>query len=153
MAENEKEVIDVTPVEQNETKAQEVTPAADQQTTEQTKKEQPAKQEKPAAEKGFSHYVGFALLTFLAIIFFFIPGISVAYLINQVGTLSPAAAWIIAAVFSAIVWLIFKLKIKGWKRASGWYIGFCGLVFTTLLLVWQLAEIQVFGGIFGMLLP
>ncbi len=147
MAENneQKEVIDVTPAAEPATNPQ---PA---QTAEPAKPE-PAK---PTVEKerGFSHYVGFALLTFLSIIFFFIPGISAAYLINQVGELSASAAWIIAAVFSAIIWLIFKLKIKGFKKASAWYIGFCGLVFVILLLVWQFTEIKIFGGIFGMLLP
>lgn len=146
MAENneQKDVIDVTP-------------AAEPATTQQTPAVEPAKPEpaKPVVEKerGFSHYVGFALLTFLSIIFFFIPGISAAYLINQVGELSASAAWIIAAAFSAIIWLIFKLKIKGFKKASAWYIGFCGLVFVILLLVWQFTEIKIFGGIFGMLLP
>lgn len=144
---DEKEIIDVTPVEPEE-------PAKVEQPVQEPQAVEPEKKEvKIQKERGFAHYVGFALLTFLAVIFFFIPGISAAFLINQVGDLSPAAAWVIAAVFSAIVWLIFKLKIKGWKRASGWYIGFCGLVFTILLLVWQLADIQVFGGIFGMLLP
>lgn len=144
MAENEKEVIDVTPAE---TATPEAQPAAQAPTKEPKKKKEAAK------ERGFSHYVGFALLTFLAIIFFFMPGISAAYLINQVGTLSPAAAWIIAAAFSAIIWLIFKLKIKGFKKASAWYIGFCGLIFAILLLVWQFTEIQIFSGIFKMLLP
>ncbi len=144
MAENEKEVIDVTPAE---TATPEAQPAA------QAPTEEPKKKKEAAKERGFSHYVGFALLTFLAIIFFFMPGISAAFLINQVGTLSPAAAWIIAAAFSAIIWLIFKLKIKGFKKASAWYIGFCGLIFAILLLVWQFTEIQIFSGIFKMLLP
>jgi len=136
MAENEsKEVIDVTPAAENTTVQQPnakpvepVTPATPPSSTEPTK---PVVQK----ERGFSHYVGFALLTFLSIVFFFIPGISAAFLINQVGELSASAAWILSAIFSAVIWLIFKLKIKGFKKASAWYIGFCGLIFVILLLV------------------
>lgn len=102
-----------------------------------------AEEPKPKVEKerGFSYYVGFALLTLLAIIFFFFPGIAIAYLINLVGSIEGSAAWITSAVVSALIWLIFKLKIKGWKRASSWYIIFCGLVLVIVLLVWQLADV------------
>lgn len=113
------------------------TPKAETPNLEEPKPEAP----KPEKERGFSHYVGFALLTLLAIIFFFFPGIAVTYLISLVGGLEGATAWIISAVVSALIWLIFKLKIKGWKRASSWYIIFCGLVLVIVLLVWQLANV------------
>ncbi len=132
---------------------------------EEPKKEEPQKEEaKPEVivkkERGFAHYVGFALLTLLAITFFFMPGISIAFLINKVGGgLQAATAWIISAAFSFLIWLIFKLKIKGFKKASAWYIGFCGLVFLILMLLSQLGNYQIFlddagkTGIFNILLP
>ena len=131
----------------------------------ETPKEEPKKEEaKPEVivkkERGFAHYVGFALLTLLAITFFFMPGISIAFLINKVGGgLQAATAWIISASFSFLIWLMFKLKIKGFKKASAWYIGFCGLVFLILMLLSQLGNYQIFlddagkTGIFNILLP
>lgn len=149
---------EVKPVEaQTETKTE--TPK------EEPKKEEPKKEEaKPEVivkkERGFAHYVGFALLTLLAITFFFMPGISIAFLINKVGGgLQAATAWIISASFSFLIWLMFKLKIKGFKKASAWYIGFCGLVFLILMLLSQLGNYQIFlddagkSGIFNILLP
>lgn len=131
----------------------------------ETPKEEPKKEEtKPEVivkkERGFAHYVGFALLTLLAITFFFMPGISIAYLINKAAEgLQVGTAWIIAASFSFLIWLIFKLKIKGWKRASAFYIGFCGIIFLILMLVSQLGNYPIFvdstnnSGIINILLP
>lgn len=131
----------------------------------ETPKEEPKKEEtKPEVivkkERGFAHYVGFALLTLLAITFFFMPGISIAYLINKAAEgLQAGTAWIIAASFSFLIWLIFKLKIKGWKRASAFYIGFCGIIFLILMLVSQLGNYPIFvdstnnSGIINILLP
>lgn len=132
--------------------------------TETPKEEQKKEEAKPEVivkkERGFAHYVGFALLTLLAITFFFMPGISIAFLINKVGGgLQAATAWIISASFSFLIWLMFKLKIKGFKKASAWYIGFCGLVFLILMLLSQLGNYQIFlddagkTGIFNILLP
>lgn len=138
---------------------------AQTETKTETPKEEPKKEEaKPEVivkkERGFAHYVGFALLTLLAITFFFMPGISIAFLINKVGGgLQAATAWIISASFSFLIWLMFKLKIKGFKKASAWYIGFCGLVFLILMLLSQLGNYQIFlddagrTGIFNILLP
>lgn len=138
---------------------------AQTETQTETPKEEPKKEEaKPEVivkkERGFAHYVGFALLTLLAITFFFMPGISIAFLINKVGGgLQAATAWIISASFSFLIWLMFKLKIKGFKKASAWYIGFCGLVFLILMLLSQLGNYQIFlddagkTGIFNILLP
>ena len=88
------------------------------------------------------------------------PGISIAYLINKAAEgLQVGTAWIIAASFSFLIWLIFKLKIKGWKRASAFYIGFCGIIFLILMLVSQLGNYPIFvdstnnSGIINILLP
>lgn len=106
-------------------------------------------------ERGFAHYVGFALLTLLSIIFFFMPGISIAYLIDKVTSLeeNPILVWILSAIVSALVWLVFKMKIKGFKRASVFYIIFCGILFFLWLLISQMGNVQAFTQFAKLLLP
>lgn len=160
------------PEEAVEKKEQEATPTTEPVVPETTEKKEEPKAEssepsKPAnpdvivkKERGFSHYVGFALLTVLTITFFFLPGISIAYLINKAAEgLQTGTAWIISAAFSFLIWLMFKLKIKGWKRSSAFYIGFCGIIFLILMLVSQLGDYPIFmgseesKGIINLLLP
>ncbi len=107
-------------------------------------------------ERGFAHYVGFILLTFLTIVFFFMPGLSIDLLFAKLAgdqAFSPTIAWLIAALFSIIVWILFKVKIKGFKRASAWYIVFCGILFAIWLLIWQFANFPIFGNLAKLLLP
>ena len=85
-------------------------------------------------ERGFAHYVGFALLCVLCICFFFIPGIALT-------------------ILSFVIWLIFKLKIKGFKKSFYWYIGLCGVVLAILIAIEVLTEkLAVFGSISALLL-
>ncbi|MDR1759091.1 MAG: hypothetical protein LBR60_01035 [Fibrobacter sp.] len=100
-------------------------------------------------EKGVAHYVGFAFIVLFAVFFFFIPGISFTYLLSNVVVLEPAAVWILTAIFSVILWLILKLKIKGLKRPTYIYLGFCVFVFALLVLIYVLNEnSNIFSGIF-----
>ena len=86
-------------------------------------------------ERGFAHYVGFALLCVLCIAFYFIPGIALTFAISLIPgiSLGAVAAWTFSAIFSVIAWAIFKLKIKGIKKSFYFYIGLC--VFVTILLI------------------
>ena len=86
-------------------------------------------------ERGFAHYVGFALLCVLCIAFYFIPGIALTFAISLIPgiSLGAVAAWAFSAIFSVIAWAIFKLKIKGIKKSFYFYIGLC--VFVTILLI------------------
>lgn len=102
-------------------------------------------------ERGVSHYVGFALLTVLAICFFFIPGISLVYLVNLLNPVSATTAWIFAALLSVIVWFIFKLKIRGFKKSFLWYIGLCVLISAILISLSVFTSCKIFGGIFSLL--
>ncbi len=103
-------------------------------------------------EKGVAHYVGFAFIVLFSVFFFFIPGISFTYLLSQVVTLEPSAVWILAAIFSVILWLILKLKIKGLKRATYIYLAFCIFIFALLVLIYVLnKDSNLFSGIFGCL--
>jgi len=105
-------------------------------------------------ERGFSHYVGFALLCVLCICFYFAPGIALTYAIDLIPgvSLGAMAAWVFSAVLSVVVWLIFKLKIKGFKKSFYVYIGVCVLVVAILIAAEILTEqTGVFANIAAML--
>ena len=105
-------------------------------------------------ERGFAHYVGFALLCFLCITFYFIPGIALTYAISLIPgiSLGTIAAWTFSAILSVIAWVIFKLKIKGFKKSFYFYIGLCVLVTILLIIIEVLTEeTNVFSNIFGLL--
>ena len=103
-------------------------------------------------ERGFAHYVGFALLCVLCICFFFIPGIALTFGVSRLVTLNGAAAWIFSAILSFIIWLIFKLKIKGFKKSFYFYIGLCVVVLAALIAIEVLTEnLNVFSSIFALL--
>lgn len=105
-------------------------------------------------ERGFAHYVGFALLCVLCIAFFFMPGIALTYAVNLIPgvSLGAVAAWIFSAILSVIVWFIFKLKIKGFKKSFYFYIGLCVVVLAILIAAEVLTEnTNVFSSIFALL--
>lgn len=105
-------------------------------------------------ERGFAHYVGFALLCVLCIFFYFAPGIALTYVIDLIPgvSLGAVAAWVFSAILSVVVWLIFKLKIKGFKKSFYVYIGVCVLVVAILVAAEILTEqTGVFANILAML--
>ena len=103
-------------------------------------------------ERGFSHYVGFALLCVLCICFFFMPGIAITFGVSRVVALNGAAAWIFSALLSVIIWLIFKLKVKCFKKSFYFYIGLCVVVLALLIAIEVLTEkLNVFASIFALL--
>ncbi|MCQ2062293.1 MAG: hypothetical protein MJY99_03040 [Fibrobacter sp.] len=102
-------------------------------------------------ERGFSHYVGFALLSVLCICFFFLPGIAITFGVSCAVDLSAAAAWIFSAILSVIAWLVFKMKIKGFKKSFYWYIGLCVLVLAILIAIQVMTEVSVFANILTLL--
>jgi hypothetical protein len=103
-------------------------------------------------ERGFAHYVGFALLCVLCICFFFLPGIALTFAVSRLVSLNGAAAWIFSAILSFVAWLIFKLKIKGFKKSFYFYIGLCVVVLAALIAIEVLTEnLNVFASIFALL--
>ena len=155
---NENTTETTTPVTESTAVEPAVEPAAVEPAAE------PAQEVEPSAtqpqiivqkERGFSHYVGFALLCVLCIVFYFIPGIAISFAINQIPgvNLGAVAAWALSAIFSVIAWVIFKLKIKGFKKSFYFYIGLCVVVFALLIAIEVLTEnYNVFSSIFGMLM-
>ena len=122
---------------------------------------EPAQEVEPSAtqpqiivqkERGFSHYVGFALLCVLCVCFFFMPGIALTFGVSRLVALNGAAAWIFSAILSVIIWLIFKLKVKGFKKSFYFYIGLCVIVLALLIAIEVLTEkLNVFASIFALL--
>ena len=103
-------------------------------------------------ERGFAHYVGFALLCVLYICFFFLPGIALTFGVSRLVPLPGAAAWIFSAILSFVIWLVFKLKIKGFKKSFYFYIGLCVVVLAALIAIEVLTEnLNVFSSIFALL--
>ena len=104
-------------------------------------------------EKSLAYYVGFALLTVLGITFFFMPGISIVYLIHQINPVNAPTAWIFAAVLSIILWILFKLKISGIVKATYFYLCFCLIIFAVLTVIYFTSQTgNIFGNILAMLL-
>ena len=104
-------------------------------------------------ERGFAHYVGLALLCVLCIFFYFMPGIALTFGVSRLVSLNGAAAWIFSAILSFVIWLIFKLKIKGFKKSFYFYIGLCVVVFAILIAIEVLTEkVAVFSSIAALLL-
>ena len=93
-------------------------------------------------DRGFSHYVGFALLSVLCICFYFMPGIAITFAISLIPgiSLGAVAAWTFSAIFSVIAWAIFKMKIKGFKKSFYFYIGLCVLISILLVVIEILTE-------------
>ena len=148
---NEEEKMVETPAEPT------AEPAAEPATETTTEPAQPAVSETQPQiivqkERGFSHYVGFALLCVLCICFFFMPGIALTFGVSRMVALNGAAAWIFSAILSFIIWLIFKLKVKGFKKSFYFYIGLCVVVFALLIAIEVLTEkLNVFASIFALL--
>ncbi|MBP5247714.1 MAG: hypothetical protein J6Z31_07635 [Fibrobacter sp.] len=124
--------------------------------TAEAPKEEAKPAEKPQVivkkERGLSHYVGLALLTVLSIIFFFIPGVALVYLVSCIAAITAPVAWIFAAILSVVVWFIFKLKIKGFKKSFFWYIGLCALISILLVSLSVFTSYHVLSGIFALLI-
>ena len=155
---NEEEKVEVTPAAAADVPAEkpaETTAAEPEQPA--TEPAQPAVSETQPQiivqkERGFSHYVGFALLCVLCICFFFMPGIALTFGVSQLVSLNGAAAWIFSAIVSFIIWLIFKLKVKGFKKSFYFYIGLCVVVFALIIAIEVLTEkLNVFASIFALL--
>ena len=153
--ENPVEAETATPVTESAAVEPAVEPAAVETAAE------PAQEVEPSAtqpqiivqkERGFSHYVGFALLCVLCICFFFMPGIALTFGVSRLVALNGAAAWIFSAILSVIIWLIFKLKVKGFKKSFYFYIGLCVVVLALLIAIEVLTEkLNVFASIFALL--
>jgi hypothetical protein len=152
---NENTTETTTPVTESTAVEPAVEPAAVEPAAEPTQEVEPSATQPQIIvqkERGFSHYVGFALLCVLCICFFFMPGIALTFGVSRLVALNGAAAWIFSAILSVIIWLIFKLKVKGFKKSFYFYIGLCVVVLALLIAIEVLTEkLNVFASIFALL--
>jgi branched-subunit amino acid ABC-type transport system permease component len=80
------------------------------------------------------------------------PGIALTFGVSRLVSLNGAAAWIFSAILSFVIWLIFKLKIKGFKKSFYFYIGLCVVVLAALIAIEVLTEnLNVFSSISALL--
>ena len=73
-------------------------------------------------DRGLAYYVGFALLVILSFAFFFMPGITITFAVSRIAPLTMSAAWVFSTILSFGVWLIFKMKIKGFEKSFHTYL-------------------------------
>ena len=76
-------------------------------------------------DRGLAYYVGFALLVVLSFAFFFLPGITITFAVSRLVDLNTSAAWVFSSILSFGVWLIFKMKIKGFEKSFHSYLVLC----------------------------
>lgn len=154
----EEQASQAAPVSQAE--PSEVQPVEAQPSAEQPATEIPASSSTPTptqpqviiqTERGFSHYVGFALLCVLCVCFYFLPGIFITFGVSRLVDLNGAAAWIFSAILSVVIWLIFKLKIKGFKKSFLFYIALCVLILIGLVAIQVGLDYNIFSEIFALL--
>ena len=87
-------------------------------------------------EKGFTYYVGFGILFVLGLFLFFVPGLVITYGVNcLVGGLPVTAVWLFSAILSIILWIVFKMKIKGFKKTFYWYLGLAILLLAAFVTI------------------
>lgn len=65
--------------------------------------------------------------------------------------LGAMAAWIFSTIISVTAWLVFKMKIQGFKKSFYWYIGLCILVFALLVAIEVMTDVNVFAKILALL--
>ena len=103
-------------------------------------------------DRGLAYYVGFAMLTVLSIAFYFMPGIAITFATSRIVDLSSSAAWLFSAILSIGVWLIFKLKIKGFETSFKWYLVLCVACLLVMVAIQFASEYNIFAEITALLI-
>jgi hypothetical protein len=85
-------------------------------------------------------------------IHFFCPGVAIVYLVSQITDINAPAAWIFSAILSLILWIGFKLKVKGLVRTTVFFLGFCTLILGLLFVIYFTSDTgNIFGNMANML--
>lgn len=136
-----------TPAAQNGGAAPAGDPSAPAASAPETKPQVIVKQEYSAA-----HYIGIAFITVCAVLLYFMPGIAVVFGVSKVTELSAPAAWLFAAIFSVILWFLFWIKLRGFKRSLYLYLAFCTAVFIAFAVLQGTGKADIFHGVVRLLL-
>ena len=103
-------------------------------------------------DRGLAYYVGFALLVVLSFAFFFMPGIAITFAVSRIAPLTTSAAWVFSAILSFIVWLLFKMKIKGFEKSFHWYLVLCVICLVAMFAIQFITEYNIISEVIALLL-
>ena len=102
-------------------------------------------------DRGLAYYVGFALLVVLSFAFFFLPGITITFAVSRIAALNTTAAWVFSAILSFIVWLLFKMKIKGFEKSFHWYLVLCVVCLVAMFAIQFVTDYNVISEVIALL--
>ncbi len=102
-------------------------------------------------DRGLAYYVGFALLVVLSVAFFFLPGIAITFAVSRIVDLNTSAAWIFSTILSFGVWLIFKMKIKGFEKSFHTYLVLCVICLVALFAIQFITNYNIISEIIALL--
>ena len=103
-------------------------------------------------DRGLAYYVGFALLVVLSFAFFFMPGIAITFAVSRIAPLTTSAAWVFSAILSFIVWLLFKMKIKGFEKSFHWYLVLCVICLVAMFAIQFITEYNIISEVISLLI-
>ncbi len=103
-------------------------------------------------DRGLAYYVGFALLVVLSIAFFFLPGITITFAVSRLADLSTSAAWVFSTILSFGVWLIFKLKIKGFEKSFHSYLVLCVVCLLAMFAIQFITDYNIISEVTALLI-
>lgn len=102
-------------------------------------------------DRGLAYYVGFALLVVLSVAFFFLPGIAITFAVSRLVDLNTSAAWIFSTILSFGVWLIFKLKIKGFEKSFHSYLVLCVICLVAMFAIQFITDYNIISEVIALL--
>ena len=103
-------------------------------------------------DRGLAYYVGFALLVVLSFAFFFLPGITITFAVSRLVDLNTSAAWVFSTILSFGVWLIFKLKIKGFEKSFHRYLVLCVVCLVAMFTIQFITDYNLISEVVALLI-
>ena len=102
-------------------------------------------------DRGLAYYVGFALLVVLSFAFFFLPGITITFAVSRLVDLNTSAAWVFSSILSFGVWLIFKMKIKGFEKSFHSYLVLCVICLVAMFAIQFITDYNIISEVIALL--
>ena len=103
-------------------------------------------------DRELAYYVGFALLVILSFAFFFLPGITITFAVSRIAPLTMSAAWVFSTILSFGVWLIFKMKIKGFEKSFHSYLVLCVICLVALFAIQFITDYSILSEVVALLI-
>ena len=103
-------------------------------------------------DRGLAYYVGFAMLVVMSVAFFFLPGITITFAVSRLADLNTTAAWVFSTILSFGVWLIFKLKIKGFEKSFHSYLVLCVICLVAMFAIQFITDYNVISKVIALLI-